>query len=176
MSRVNKAPIGLQNLLGSQNFGDNPAELAPAIVPTLDMWNFLNYAESRAGWGSSVVLADGTVTYTAMTVPQNERWLVYAFGVNILGDTIAAGDQIEISASRVKVAGSTSPGNAHPFFGASSEFRSTPANFKTVVEHFPNYVPMGPGESISLRWSDVVRGGLAAWEVYSTIYYYRLLL
>lgn len=40
MSRINRPPNGLQQLLGSQNFGDNPNELEKSVQPTLDMFGF----------------------------------------------------------------------------------------------------------------------------------------
>jgi len=40
MSKINTPPLGLQNLLGSQNFGDNPSELGQTVAPTLDLLPF----------------------------------------------------------------------------------------------------------------------------------------
>ncbi|MGI9457519.1 MAG: hypothetical protein ACR2NU_13225 [Aeoliella sp.] len=41
MSQINRPPLGLQELLGSQNFGDNPSQLAQSVVPTIDLFPFL---------------------------------------------------------------------------------------------------------------------------------------
>lgn len=40
MSQINRPPIGLQQLLGSQNFGDNPPQLGGVVAPTLDLLPF----------------------------------------------------------------------------------------------------------------------------------------
>lgn len=40
MSQINRPPIGLQQLLGSQNFGDNPDDLRQGVVPTIDLTPF----------------------------------------------------------------------------------------------------------------------------------------
>ena len=40
MSQINRPPLGLQQLLGSQNFGDNPAELGQVVAPTIDLLPF----------------------------------------------------------------------------------------------------------------------------------------
>ena len=40
MSKINRPPVGLQFLLGSQNFGENPSHLAQQVTPTLDLFEF----------------------------------------------------------------------------------------------------------------------------------------
>lgn len=41
MSAINRPPLGLQGLLGSQNFGDNPSDLLQQVRPTIDLFPFL---------------------------------------------------------------------------------------------------------------------------------------
>lgn len=41
MSQINTPPLGLQQLMGSQNFGDNPSDLAQQVIPTVDLTPFL---------------------------------------------------------------------------------------------------------------------------------------
>ena len=40
MSRINRPPLGLQGLLDSQNFGENPSELGAIVRPTIDLFPF----------------------------------------------------------------------------------------------------------------------------------------
>lgn len=40
MSRIQSPPRGLQDLLGTQNFGQNPNELSQTVVPVVNMGNF----------------------------------------------------------------------------------------------------------------------------------------
>ena len=40
MSKINTPPLGLQSLLGSQSFGDNPDDLLQGVRPTVDMLPF----------------------------------------------------------------------------------------------------------------------------------------
>lgn len=40
MSRINRPPLGLQQILGSQNFGVNPTELKQDVQPTVDLLPF----------------------------------------------------------------------------------------------------------------------------------------
>jgi len=40
MSQINRPPLGLQQLLGSQNFGDNPDDLGQVVQPTVELFPF----------------------------------------------------------------------------------------------------------------------------------------
>lgn len=57
MSRINRPPFGLQQLLGSQNFGKNPPDLAQVVQPTIDLTPFygagLLRMESNTGSAST---------------------------------------------------------------------------------------------------------------------------
>ena len=83
MSRVNRPPLGLQGLLGSQNFGDNPDELLQGIRPSLDLLPFLgsgllkrySITGSRATAGSIVKTGDHV----------GEAWYVLSISVQRLG-------------------------------------------------------------------------------------------
>lgn len=91
MSRINQPPRGLQDLLGSQNFGDNPSDLAETVIPSLEMLDFLSaekidferIAGSRTARGGNV----------GVVVPEGELWfMMEASGVGIpdlVGDSLA---------------------------------------------------------------------------------------
>jgi len=61
MSQINRPPLGLQNLLGSQNFGDNPRELAGAVAPTLDMMSFYGSGILRMRRISGALATEGEI-------------------------------------------------------------------------------------------------------------------
>lgn len=62
MSQINRPPLGLQNLLGSQNFGDNPSELAQAVAPTLDLLPFYGAGLLRLKRSQGNLNAEGEIT------------------------------------------------------------------------------------------------------------------
>lgn len=94
MSQINRPPIGLQSLLGSKNFGQNPSELAQQVVPTVDLYPFWASQQLRFNRDTvTAVAGQGSVVET--TLPQDETWgiLSVAFGAEIL---ISASDDFGI--------------------------------------------------------------------------------
>ena len=92
MSRINRVPSGLQDLLGSQNLGTNPADLSMVVAPTVDMFPFWA-AERLTGWGqNNAAVSNSTVDIATLVVPNGEAWmpLHMAVGVTLatVGDTI----------------------------------------------------------------------------------------
>ena len=87
MSRINRVPFGLQDLLGSQNMGDNPSELSRVVAPTLPMMPFY-YAQKREYAVSNVVTvvdqddSGGCV----IDVPEGEIWFCRAVGTRVRCD------------------------------------------------------------------------------------------
>lgn len=67
MSRINRPPVGLQGLLDSQNFGENPSELGQIVRPTVDLFPFYatqllrssNIVGSKTGAGLIETLTSG---------------------------------------------------------------------------------------------------------------------
>lgn len=72
MSRINRVPAGLQSLLGSQNFGDNPSELQPFVSPTLDQLPFLSRDVVRTSLNARAVTA--VQDAISVQVPIGESW------------------------------------------------------------------------------------------------------
>lgn len=90
MSRVNQPPIGLQDFLGNQNFGENPNTLSSTLLPSVDLTPFLGSQQlsfarnsgSRSGVGVAV----------SQTVPQGEAWFMLSVAVN-QNTSVTAGAQ-----------------------------------------------------------------------------------
>lgn len=92
MSQINRPPIGLQSLLGSKNFGENPSNLAQQVLPAVDMFPF---------WASQVLKFEkvsgnstGVGSLIETQVPNGKTWgvLSCAFLLEHLGG--AAEDQV----------------------------------------------------------------------------------
>ena len=87
MSRINQPPFGLQSLLGSQNFGDNPSELAQTVVPLIDLWPFLSAEKIRYARGASTLNARGDSV--SVTVPEGELWMPLTISARLSGNNDA---------------------------------------------------------------------------------------
>jgi len=72
-------PRGLLDLIGSNNFGDNPNEMSPVIVPTIDLTDLYMATRivSRAGIGSGAPAA-GVNRVLLTEVPQGKLWALYS--------------------------------------------------------------------------------------------------
>ena len=74
MSQINRPPRGLQDLLGSQNLGQNPADLAVIVQPTVDMLPYwaieaqLVFAQTAGNLGAPAAVIN------SYTVPNGEIW------------------------------------------------------------------------------------------------------
>lgn len=91
MSRINQPPWGLQALLGSKNFGDNPSELAETVVPTVDVFKFLSADRIDYELVNGATNARGDSIEIA--VPEGELWLVMA----IMGTSTPTRDGDQVS-------------------------------------------------------------------------------
>jgi hypothetical protein len=62
MSQINRPALGLQQLLGSQNFGDNPNDLSQIVAPTLDMLPFFGSGILRLRRVSGQLAGEGEIS------------------------------------------------------------------------------------------------------------------
>lgn len=78
--KVSGFPRGLLDLLGSNNFGENPSELSSVIVPVVDLTPLYlaSRVASRAGIGSTAIPVQGFNPVTLLTVPSGRVWAVYS--------------------------------------------------------------------------------------------------
>lgn len=102
MSQVNRPPTGLQQLLGSQNFGDNPDQLLNEVRPTLDLLPMYGSgllrkktgtgARTNTGevcniefFGDAAIVAIGATAYNG--VPTTNEQIEWSLGLkDISGD------------------------------------------------------------------------------------------
>lgn len=61
MSRINRPPSGLQQLLGSQNFGENPDELLQEVRPVIDCLPFFGADLLKVARASGANVNEGLV-------------------------------------------------------------------------------------------------------------------
>lgn len=87
MSKINTPPIGLQSLLGSQSFGDNPSDLLQQVRPAIDLLPFWGSTKLECQWSAGNRSAPGNITSFAYDA-NFARMLV---GVAIYAGTPTAG-------------------------------------------------------------------------------------
>lgn len=92
MSKINRIPTGLQDLVGNTSQGKNPDELSNTVVPTVDMqwaWEVEKIRYNRI----STQFAASYQRHT-MTVPDGVMWLP----ISIAGEALAnSGETIAFS-------------------------------------------------------------------------------
>jgi hypothetical protein len=95
MSRINRVPRGLQDLLGSHNLGVNPADMSEQVRPTIDM--FPHWAGERlTTFRTTSADIAGTGTAQTYQIPNGEAWIPLFISTTIQGFE-SVGDQASIS-------------------------------------------------------------------------------
>lgn len=64
MSKINRPPLGLQQLLGSQNFGENPSDLKQDVQPVLEMFPLYGSGLLRVAEGTGSRTTEGLIVNT----------------------------------------------------------------------------------------------------------------
>lgn len=85
MSRINRLAVGLQDFLGSKNFGDNPSELAQSVLPSLELFKF--YATERVTHFRGTAAFSARGQSSTQLVPLGEIWLPLSVHYGIPGAT-----------------------------------------------------------------------------------------
>jgi len=89
MTILHGYPVGLLSMLGSQNFGVNPKELAEVVSPVVDLSDLylLQFQQSVSG----AVGVPGVGFNLAITVPAGQMWRVHALsGIIVHGAGVTA--------------------------------------------------------------------------------------
>ena len=74
-SKINTPPVGLQDLLGSQSFGENPNLLTEVVSPTLEQFPFLSADKISAYTQQQNVAATDPAVIFAFLQPAGEVWM-----------------------------------------------------------------------------------------------------
>lgn len=127
MSRINRVPYGLQDLLGSQNFGDNPSELGGVVSPVLDMYQFMKLERREFVINAAGSTRTTPGNFSNIVVPQGEIWMVEMIGATMNKNAAwVVGEQVVITAALDAVVNSTFPTVEHPL-GEIGSFECTGA-------------------------------------------------
>jgi len=114
MSQINRPPVGLQGLLGSQNFGQNPNDLAQQVLPIVDLFPFWSSQTLKFDKQTGTSAGGGSLIETQ--VPTDKTWGVLScafalsmatlnldYNMQIAIDENATGTEFFVVASRTQV-------------------------------------------------------------------------
>jgi hypothetical protein len=174
MSRINRVPFGLQDLLGSQNFGDNPSELSGVVAPTLDMGMFLTAERTNYAYKAVAISNNGLVT--SFVVPEGEVWYVtgFGFGMKPSSGTPSGPFGLHMGVYMFNLPGSDTPGGVHPIGGVDFDFQ-TPAALTTESDAYKGYqlpIPMAVFGGSTIRFMAAGMYGDNNWACKANVQYF----
>lgn len=129
MARISRVPFGLQDLLGSTQFGDNPSDFSTEIRPTLDLFRFL---ASDSIFHNTQNVTNAPLLNLREVVPTGEIWFPLFASMN--GRSVVGGDVMDFAIffDDFRGAGSTIPIGSQTFTTAAALERFT---FFVQFEH-----------------------------------------
>ena len=89
MGQINRVPTGLQSLLDSKNFGDNPSFLTDQAIPVIDLDKFLESSLLRTETSNAPITVIGNSAI--ITIPEGELWLPLNLAVSMTNNFAAGG-------------------------------------------------------------------------------------
>ncbi len=141
MSRINRVPFGLQELLGSTAQGDNPSDLLQDVRASFDiepLWH-ADRIESIEGTGTQQTIGAGI----QVTIPSGEYWRPIVFSCI---QNIAIGDSTGIVLTMTLL-----PQSEILFFENSGIHTPIQTENVVVSHSFPTSVLYRPGTSFGVQ-------------------------
>lgn len=175
MSKINRVPFGLQDLLQSKNFGVNPSELLQEVRPSFDMLPF--WLIDKLEVTSDVATASAIGPQTSIIVPLTELWLILNSGVNILNNFAAGGRvRADILVRVATAAGTfaTVPLAASPPDDSAPLSAASTAVSHQVVYNSDHLWPARSGTEFTARVVDLDLNGGASMAFTHTVTYFKL--
>ena len=102
MGRINRAPLGLLDLLQSKTDGVNPSQLAESVAPTLEMSPF--YLSDKLGHAFSTVSTSVIGNTADIDVSEGQIFALFAMDVNFIGNVIGAFASFEVEIQGIPTA------------------------------------------------------------------------
>lgn len=141
MSKINRPPLGLQQLLGSQNFGTNPADLEGKVRPTIELLPFYGAGVLRHAQTSGARVAAGDVCSVNLTGQ------VALLGLSMdCYNNLTAAETLGVALSAGYIAGNGS--NQKFYFTSNLETYTNPASPVVATYTFPS--PLIVEEGVTL--------------------------
>lgn len=152
MTQITRVPKGLQDLLGTKQFGKNPGELAQSVLPQLDLFPF--YAAERLTWrrNNSPIASQGNGP--GFTIPVGEIWIPVGFSLQF-NPGVATDFMLGVTIEEAP--GSLSPTIPMEIFGTERIAGATPFDLYTYSFWFP--------QNIILQSDTIIRSQVNALSV-----------
>ena len=129
MSKVNTPPIGLQTLLGSQSFGENPDELLKEIRGAVDLQPYLQYNKITCRNSLGARATPGLMSSISFSNP----WMPLLVSQRMVG--AAGGGDIAMALRLTNL-----PNQVNQIFLAGQDIATMPA----VVDRVHSWEPKNP--------------------------------
>lgn len=140
MTQITRVPKGLQDLLGTQAFGKNPAELAQNVLPQLDLFPFYGAERLRYQRVNAPVAARGNGP--GFTVPIGKIWIPVGMSVQFVNGPAVVNFMLGVTIE--EAVGQLSPTIPVEIFGTRMETSAVVGDQFTHHFWFPqNFVLQG---------------------------------
>lgn len=149
MSRINRVPVGLQDVLGSTAMGDNPSDLLEEVRATFDMWPFWMADRVRHIAASASVAVRGATVI--ITVPQNEIWQPIILSIALSGG-VDVGTTFRMTPCMFTVPGN--PAVRIRIAAGPLQAVATVGEIITEAVHFPQRFFINSGQGIGLTMDE----------------------
>ena len=175
MSQITRVPFGLQDLLGSKNFGVNPTELGQQVNPTLEMFPFLA-AERLTYFDSGAMTVFSDSQWFIKVIPDGELWMVDGVGINVDPVTTAVGQTLT-SGVRIKNPPNLNLVNGRePLADLGTFENNTIGGLSHVQTHdFPRLVPLFGSSELQFQ-SVGDFSGASSYNLTASIRYIKLFI
>lgn len=139
---INRVPAGLLALLDMKARGQNPRELAPQLLGTVELLD-LYLSQNRRTDSGAVSSAISPTNVTTFTVPQDQLW--YAYGIGISSSVAVSAHGVVATVLRNTLGGSVVVhrlGAPHAFLAGDAVSAGWPGPFlfqpgdKIGISHF----------------------------------------
>ncbi len=173
-TKINQASIGLQALLGTQSFGDNPDALSQVAIPSVDLLPFLGAHRVQSTRGSASRSLAGFAS--VVTVPEGEHWLPIYLSGGMLGmNALDIGTPMTIAVSlriRSKSAGTAFTSIVFEKKDVVDELTAGGGSAVYLGGFVPNSFLLGPGSTVETYCDQISSVNAQSYETIAT--YYRL--
>jgi hypothetical protein len=161
MATIAKFPLGFLDLVGLQNFGENPRELAMTVSPVVDIGEQFLVSTQIITTGAVAAAAAGfNALNPALVVPPGEVWRLLGYNINVsnlAGATCTAAPALRAA-----------PGGTRFSLSVGLEANVAVRNFIGVATAVPMWLPAG--YELGIEVTNLVAGvAMSATAIYTRL-------
>ena len=171
MGRINTVPGGLQSLLGSTNFGDNPSDLAVVTAPVLEQFPFL--AQQKVYFARNVATLASRGSAVQVTVEEGEIWKPIAVQMSLNGN-INIGTDVRMTCQIFRAPNAITTDPAFAIHSTGLLTSTVVGEIMTEPFRWPDSPWLQSGTGIRLHLDEYVPGGAGNDSFEIQAMYYKL--